>query len=329
LGIANHNRNITSFHDIMHSNNQTKTFTGKGKHMNDDRQLQKRLRHGERILMDGGMGTEILRRGLPTTLPLWSAEVLLTHPEVVQQIHEDYIDAGAEIIITNTFRTTRRAFAKGNIADQAHDTTILACQLVHQAARQAKADHPVYVAGSMAPLEDCYTPELTPSLKELQKEHYAYAQDLIEGGVDFLLLETMITLQETMAAMLAAYELDFPFAVSFCVNQQGELLGGESLKRAMQEVEVYEPLFIGVNCVSPEVATRTLPELRKMTNIPLSVYAQGDGGPSDKQGWEFTEEENREDYVAHAKQWIEAGAQIIGGCCGTNPSYIERLREIL
>src|SRR5690348_15797945 len=188
----------------MHSNNQKKISISKGKYKNNDRQLQKRLRRGEKILMDGGMGTEILRRGLPTTLPLWSAEVLLTHPEIVQQIHEDYINAGAEIIITNTFRTTERAFAKGNIADKAHDTTMLACQLVHQAAEQAKPRHPIYVAGSMAPLEDCYSPELTPSPEDLLKEHYAYATDLVEGGVDFLLLETMITLQEAMAAVRAA-----------------------------------------------------------------------------------------------------------------------------
>jgi S-methylmethionine-dependent homocysteine/selenocysteine methylase len=80
--------------------------------MHSHEHLQNRLRHKEIILMDGGMGTEILRRGVPTTLPLWSAEALLTHPEVVQRIHEDSIRAGAEIIITNTFRTTRWAFAK-------------------------------------------------------------------------------------------------------------------------------------------------------------------------------------------------------------------------
>jgi homocysteine S-methyltransferase len=297
--------------------------------MNDDRQLQERLKRGEKILMDGGMGTEILRRGLPTDLPLWSAEVLLTRPEIVQKIHEDYINAGAEIIITNTFRTTRRAFAKDNIADKAHDTTILACQLVRQAAEQAKSRHPVYVAGSMAPLEDCYSPELTPSPEDLRKEHYAYAQDLVEGGVDFLLLETMITLQETLAVVLAAEELNYPFAVSFCVNQQGKLLGGETLEQAVRAVEGYNPLFIGINCVSPEIATQKLQTLRDLTTRPLSAYAQGNGGPDDKQGWEFTEEKNREDYAAHAKQWIEAGAQIIGGCCGTNPAYIEKLRGIM
>ena len=241
--------------------------------MHNHEQLQTRLRHQEIIVMDGGMGTEILRRGVPTTLPLWSAEALLTHPAVVQKIHEDYIAAGAEIIITDTFRTTRWAFTKKGQADKAHDMTLLACQLVHQAIEQVKPAHPVYIAGSMAPLEDCYSPELTPSIEHLAQEHYAYARDLKAGGVDFLLLETMITLRETMAAIQAAKELAMPFAVSFCTNPQTALLGGETLENALKEVEQYDPLFIGVNCVSPETATHTLQALRKITRRPLSVYA--------------------------------------------------------
>ncbi len=296
--------------------------------MHNHEQLQTRLRHKEIIVMDGAMGTEILRRGVPTTLPLWSAEALLTHPEVAQKIHADYIAAGAEIIITDTFRTTRWAFAKKGQAGKARDMTLLACQLVRQAIEQVKPAHPVYIAGSMAPLEDCYSPELTPSIEHLAREHYAYATDLKAGGVDFLLLETMITLRETMAAIQAAKNLAMPFAVSFCTNPQTALLGGETLENVLKEVEQYDPLFIGVNCVSPETATRTLQALREITRRPLSVYAQGDGIPDNHQGWQFNEEESIEHYVARARRWLQEGAQIIGGCCGTSPAYIERLRQL-
>ncbi|HEY6411384.1 MAG TPA: homocysteine S-methyltransferase family protein [Ktedonobacteraceae bacterium] len=279
--------------------------------------------------MDGGMGTEILRRGVPTILPLWSAEALLTHPQVVQNIHEEYITAGAEIIITDTFRTTQRAFAKRGIADKAHDTTLLACQLVHQAIEQVHPRHSVFIAGSMAPLEDCYSPQLTPPYEDLLKEHEAYAKDLTEGGVDFLLLETMITLRETLAAIQAAKKLMMPFAVSFCTNAQGQLLGGEPLEQVVKEVEGYDPLFLGVNCVTPEIATKTLQALKTFTNRPLSVYAQGDGIPHEDQGWEFLEAQQIGNYLLHAKQWIADGAHLIGGCCGTSPAYIEQLRKLL
>ena len=296
--------------------------------MESYRELQNRLRKQEIIILDGAMGTEILHRGRATTLPLWSAEALISEPEVVQHIHEDYICAGAEIIITDTFRTTRRTFAKKGMANRACNMTVQACQLVHRAIEQVQPKHSVYVAGSVAPLEDCYSPELTPADEDLMVEHLAYAEDLKEGGVDFLLLETMITLRETMAAIRAAKRVNLPFAVSFCTNREGRLLGGEVLEQVVKEVEAYEPLFVGVNCVAPDVATSTLQLLRAITMRPLSVYAQGDGVADDDQGWKFREKEKVEDYLAYARRWKEAGAQIIGGCCGTSPAYIERLRYL-
>jgi len=296
--------------------------------MRQYRSLQSRLEEREILVMDGGMGTEILHRGIPTTLPLWSAEALLTHPEVVQYIHEDYIAAGAQIIITDTFRTTRRAFAKKGLADKAHATAILACQLVQQAIEQVNPGHEVYIAGSMAPLEDCYSPELTPSNQDLLQEHFAYAKDLKTGRVDFLLLETMITLRETLAAIQAAKQLALPFAVSFCIDAQGTLLGGEPLEQVVKEVEKYDPLFLGINCVAPSIATKALRALKNVTNRPLSVYAQGDGTPDDDQGWQFVEENTIDNYMTHVKQWIEEDAQVIGGCCGTSPAYIERLSNL-
>ena len=293
------------------------------------KRLQNHLEQEELLIMDGGMGTEILHRGVSTTLPLWSAEALLTHPETVQRIHEDYIEAGAQIIITDTFRTTVRAFAKQGIADKAHAATILACQLVQQAIAHVQPEHEMYIAGSMAPLEDCYSPELTPSNQELLQEHAIYAQDLKAGGVDFLLLETMITLRETMAAIQAARQLAMPFAVSFCTDEYGTLLGGEPLRDVVKEVEKYDPLFIGINCVAPSTATKALRILKSVTHKPLSVYAQGAGASDDAQGWQFTEENTLDNYVRYAKLWRDEGAQIIGGCCGTSPTYIERLcREV-
>jgi len=297
--------------------------------MSKYRSLQNRLRQHEILIMDGAMGTEILHRGVSTTLPLWSAEALLTHPETVQHIHEDYIEAGAHIIITDTFRTTRRAFAKQGIADKAHEATILACRLVQQAIAHAQPDHEVYIAGSMAPLEDCYSPELTPSNQELLQEHAMYAQDLKAGGVDFLLLETMITLRETLAAIQDARQLDLPFAVSFCTDEQGTLLGGESLREVVKAVEKYDPLFLGINCVAPSTATKALRILKNVTHKPMSAYAQGAGAPDDAQGWQFTEENTLDNYVIYAKQWRDEGALFIGGCCGTNPAYIERLHREL
>lgn len=291
--------------------------------------LKKRLTNNEHLLIDGAMGTEILNRGIKTTLPLWSAEALLAYPEVIQQIHEDYIKAGADIIITNTFRTTKRAFAKKGLARKARSVTILACKLAQQAREKVSPKRKIFIAGSVAPLEDCYSPELTPSDKELVAEHDAYIKDLRDGGVDFILLETMITMREVRAAVKAIKKYNIPFAICFCINNKNQLLGGESLKIAVEEIEKEQPLFVGINCIDADVATKAVPLLKKMTALPVSVYAQGDGGPDDDQGWKFTEKDKEKAYLKSAKSWIKVGAQVIGGCCGTTPEYIRTIRSLL
>lgn len=291
--------------------------------------LKKRLARGDTVLMDGAMGSEILNRGVSTDLPLWSARALIEKPDVVRGIHEDYIKAGAEIIITDTFSTTDRILGRGGAEQSGRELTMLAARLARQARDNVKADHPVYIAGSVAPLEDCYSPELTPPDSELEKEHRAMARDLADGGVDFILAETMITARETLAALRAAKASGLPVAVSFCCNERGELLGGEALSEVIPQIEKFEPLFIGVNCVSADIATKTLRDLRKLTGLPLSVYAQGDGGPDDKEGWHLGKGHKVQGYIQVAGEWLNDGAQIIGGCCGTTPEHTAGLRRVV
>ncbi|MBI4973329.1 homocysteine S-methyltransferase family protein [Candidatus Roizmanbacteria bacterium] len=292
--------------------------------------LEKRLKNKEKILMNGATGTEILNRGYKTTLPLWSAEILLTNPDVVQQIHSDYIDAGAEIIITNTFRTTERTFAKKSLtAKKARETTLLACQLVKNAIKNSNPDQIVYIAGNVAPLEDCYSPALTPSKKELDSEIYVYMENLKQGNVDFILIETQITLKEIRAAFEASKRLHIPVALTFCINDKLQLLSGESLEDAVRLAEKYNPLFIGANCISTALETKAVKKLKQLTQIPLSAHAQGDGKPEDDQGWEFTQEKSIDTYLKAVKQWIQDGTQIIGGCCGTTPKYIKSIKAML
>lgn len=290
--------------------------------------LRKRLANKEIVLLNGGTGTEILNRGYKTKLPLWSAEILLTNPNVVQQIHTDYINAGAEIIVTNTFRTTQRTFAKiGLSGKKAREITLLACQLAKNAIKKSKSNHPVYIAGDVAPLEDCYSPALTPSKKKLNQEIYTYVKNLKQGGVDFILIETQITLREIRAAFEATKKLHIPAALTVCINDKLQLLGGESLKDTIKLAERYNPIFIGVNCISPALATKAIKNLKRITQIPISAHAQGDGKPEDVQGWEFTQQAKVKTYLKEVKQWIKGGVQIIGGCCGTTPEYIKAIKN--
>lgn len=279
--------------------------------------------------MDGGTGTEILRRGIKTTLPLWSAGVFLTNPEIIKQIHEDYIKAGAEIIITNTFRTTKRTFAKVGMAKKAKEMTVLACKSARDAIKKVKPSHEVYIAGSIAPLEDCYTPKLTPDDGKIKEEHLEHAKNLKEGGVDFLLVETMITIKEAVFALEAAKKVSLPIAISFCCNDKFELLGGEKLKKTVNAVSKFDPLFLSINCTSGSSTRKIMKKLRTFTDLPLGAYANGDGVPDDDQGWKFTGNITPEKYLSFAKDWINDGVQIIGGCCGTNPEFIKKISKYI
>src|SRR6185436_2971426 len=115
------------------------------------------------VLLDGATGSELHRRGLDTRMPLWSAAPLINAPDVVAQIHAEYVKAGAEIITANTFRTTRRAIARAGLKPQVKALVTKAVEL----ARKSKA---TYVAGSIAPLEDCYKPQIVPPNEELERE---------------------------------------------------------------------------------------------------------------------------------------------------------------
>lgn len=286
------------------------------------------LKGGKIFILDGAMGTEIYRRGAKTPGTLWSAQVLLKNPGLVKRIHKDYINAGAQIITTNTFSTKERAFRKVGMAGKGREVTLLACKLARQAREESGKDD-VLIAGSVAPLEDCYSPELVPPDDELKKEHLEYAKSLKDGGVDFLLAETMISLREIKAVCDASKKVGLPIAAGFCCNKDGNLLSGEKLTDAVGLVEKHNPLFLSLNCMSIDLISKALKKLRRLTKLPIAVYAQGDGQPSDDQGWKFEGNSKPEIYSKYAREWLKDGAQIIGGCCGTNPDYIKNLVIIL
>jgi homocysteine S-methyltransferase len=274
------------------------------------------------------MGTELQRRGVDTGLPLWSANALISHPEIVLQIHKDYIEAGADIITTNTFRTTRRTMRRANLPDRSEQLMKRAIDLAHQS-RDAFPDREVLIAGSIAPLEDCYRPDLVPSDKELREEHTEHAARLVEGGVDFILLETMNTIREANAACTAAKVTGIEVMVSFICNAKGELYGGDSLESAVKTLTELEPTAFSINCVSPRYLNIPLQTLKAQTKLPLCVYGNIGIPESEQHGWEFTQDISEEQYASYAGDWQKAGVSIIGGCCGTTPDYIRLVYSAL
>jgi homocysteine S-methyltransferase len=279
------------------------------------------------VILDGAMGTELERRGVETKLPLWSAWGLLEAPEVVQAIHREYVEAGAEVITANTFRTHRRSLAAAGMGDRAEELTRLAFELAARARDDVGAD--VLIAGSMAPLEDCYHPERVPPLDRLRGEHQEIAENLAKAGVDLLLLETMGTLEEIEAASRAAHGTGIPFMVSAIPREDGELLGGSSLAEMVRLVGPFKPLTIMLNCGNHRVLSAALAKLLAAEpTAPVGAYANM-GRPNDETGWSFTDEMAPDDYAEVAREWVRMGARVVGGCCGTTPAHIRALAAAL
>ena len=293
------------------------------------------LSQPHKLLLDGATGTELNRRGVDTGLPLWSANALMNDRDakILQQIHEDYLRAGADIITTNTFRTHRRALAPSGNTDRALELTHRAVDITRTAITNVPSDKPRFVAGSISTLEDCYRPDLVPPDDELRAEHSERIHHLIECGVDLILIETINTICEAVIMVKLAAITGTPVVVSFVCDREGKLLSGETLTEAANQLLPLGISAIGVNCGPTPNLAKPLAELRAVCSsvitggkdFPLIAYGNI-GYVDEKVGWINTDSENPKVYCEHASHWP---AKIIGGCCGTTPRHIAELELVL
>ena len=286
------------------------------------------------ILLDGATGTELSRRGVDISLPLWSARALLDDDRsaILEQVHREYLEAGAEAITTCTFRTHRRSLAKAGLGDRWRELTLRAVEIAQRARDKVNSNARVF--GSVAPLEDCYQPELMPSPDECLAEHAAMIGDLVDGGVDMILIETMNNLREAEAAARAARErAPGRFILSFCTRSDGPpgiLLSGEPMVDLVPLMS--EAFAAGVNCIGPGSVHRQVALLRGLlpAQVRIIAYANvGEPNPGDGSKWIDTDAADPVKYAECAMQWRDAGASILGGCCGTTPEHVRALANTL
>ena len=302
-----------------------------------------RLRSRQPILLDGALGTELVRRGVR-----WRKHGLLTDAAAVEQLHGEYLAAGAEILRTNTFQLNPRIYLNvfRNREHMRHigapgleelTTRLLriAVQLARQARAKAGREETVAIAGVLSPLEHCFRPDLVPSPEQARREQEAMARVFAEEKVDFLLLESMNTIAEARAALAAGRAAGLPVWVSFVPGPEGDLLSREPLAEAAREMERGGADAVLVNCAPPGDITRALEKLQRCCTLPFGGFAHI--GRFSPPSWKFeffpqfveTDEWPPERYVAEAARWRAHGATLLGGCCGTSPAHIAALRASL
>ncbi len=284
--------------------------------------------------MDGGIGTEILRRDLS-----WADHQVADSPEAIRGLHEDYIRAGADVLTTNTFQLARRSFLN-HFRDSAHMRQIgaldletraaqlltAAVELTQEARERVAADRPVAIAGAVTTLEWCFRPDLAPTADDMRAEYREIMEVMAAAGADLILLETVNSVTEAKVGLEAARQAGLHCWVSFVCDERGRLFTGETMADAVRALAPLEPDVVLVNCVPPADATEGLRELisvRGMRGGPCGLYPHI--GRFDPPEWMFTDEYRPQEYLEEARRWVDMGARVVGGCCGTTPDHIAAL----
>ena len=301
--------------------------------MSNFERLQRRLAAGETILMDGGMGSEFERRGLASPT-MWSGGPMLTHPELVREIHQDYIEAGAEIIITNTFATGRDVLEEGGVEHKVAEANRLGIEAAVQARRNSGTERSVVIAASISTMKPKAHAEVAVPYEKALDTYREQLGELAKGGPDVAVGEMLVRISDTLAVIDAAAELGLPAWVGLSLTRDGDELylgiqgrhGGETLQDAMDAIKDRDLAAVFVMHTQVDDTGPGLDIVKRSWSGILGAYAHfpGHGGPN-----RMANALDPQQYLEYAKGWSKQGARIIGGCCGTTPDHIRALRAWL
>jgi homocysteine S-methyltransferase len=278
------------------------------------------------LVLDGAAGSELRRRGMPLDPLVWSALAPLTHYELLRAIHSDYIAAGADVVTTSTFATTRFVLEAAGRGD---DFAAVNARAVG-AAREARdaSGREVAIAGSISCLPPGFDVQAYPDENEESAAYLELAEALAEAGADLLLLEMMQETRHAPLACAAASTIGLPvwLGVSCRVGAGGALVGFDfplvPLATTLDALLPYGPDAIAVMHSPVAAVSPALNEIAARSSVPLGAYPEiGDGTAA-------TETVAPAELAAHARGWLAGGARIVGGCCGTQPKHIRALAAL-
>ena len=282
--------------------------------------LLKRLKQSP-VLCDGAMGTLLYAKGV--FINRCYDELNLSQPDLIRTIHHEYLQAGAEIIETNTFGANSFRLARHSLADRVHDINFAGARL----AREAAKSFDLWVAGSVGPLGIRIEPLGKTSFEEARTAFREQIAALAEGGVDLLILETFGYLEELHQAMLAARDVNpkLPVVAQVTIDEDGNCLDGADPQTFGAKLEEWGADVIGCNCsVGPVDMLDAIERLRTVTSLPLSAQPNA-GIPRSVEGRNIYL--CSPEYMAsYARKFVAAGVRLVGGCCGTTPEHIRTMK---
>jgi methionine synthase / methylenetetrahydrofolate reductase (NADH) len=276
------------------------------------------------VLCDGAMGTLLYAKGIFINRSY--DELNLSQPDLIRGIHHDYLQAGAEIVETNTFGANSFRLARHSLADKGRDINLAGARL----AREAAKSFDVWVAGSVGPLGTRIEPLGKTSYNEAREAFREQIEALVAGGVDLLILETFGYLEELHQAMLAAKDVaaKLPLVAQVTIDEDGNCLDGSDPATFVPKLEEWGADVIGCNCsVGPVAMLDAMERVRAATSLPLAAQPNA-GIPRSVDGRNIYL--CSPEYMAsYARKFVAAGVRLVGGCCGTTPEHIRAMKSAL
>ncbi|MGB8952427.1 MAG: bifunctional homocysteine S-methyltransferase/methylenetetrahydrofolate reductase [Candidatus Aminicenantales bacterium] len=281
-------------------------------------QIQKKV-----LLCDGAMGTMLYNKGV--YLNTCFDELNIRSPELIREIHREYLHSGADVIETNTFGANRYKLKKHGLEDRVRDINLSGVRLARE-----EAGRGILVAGSIGPLGVKIEPWGSTSLADAEEAFTEQARALLDGGVDLIICETFSDLNEIHQALKAVQRLrsDILLVAEMTINEDGVSLYGTTPEVFTKKLEEWGADVIGVNCsVGPAAMLQCIEKIRSLTDGPLSAMPNA-GIPTDVEGRNIYL--CSPEYIAeYTKRFILNGVKIVGGCCGTTPAHIKAMRSAI
>ncbi len=289
------------------------------------------------LVIDGAMGTMLHEVPLSIETDYLGREncpeiLNVTRPDVIQGVHRAYLEAGADVIETNSFGGARMTLAENKLEDRAYELNYAAAHIARQVADQfSTAARPRFVAGSIGPTTRNINITATATFEEFRSEYYDQAKALVEGGADFLLIETCFDTGSLKAGLVAVEQLrhdlgiSIPVIASVTIERNGTMLSGQPIDALYASIANHDLLAVGMNCATgPDLMTDHIRTLNEMSSFRISCYPNA--GLPNTEG-KFGE--TPESLTAQIERFIDHGwLNIVGGCCGTTPAHIRAMAQM-